>query len=398
VRLSVAATPDIRTLVEQLDVERMARRTFEMVQIPSPSGEERPMAERFAEYLREAGLGVTFDAEFPESPSVIGRIGGARMKTLQLAGHLDTVPNLQAQAPERRDDVIYGRGACDMKAGLAVIAEVAGVLNSAEVRLDGNLLVTAYGQHEASVGDRELHAPLRSLLRRGIKGDACIIPEGPHDELAISGKGAVIYTIRFTRPGSPVHEILSGDSPPPNPLMAAHRFVSLLAERAHTWPYVDDLVGPESFFVGSLHGGDLYNRIPTSAEVTGTRRYPVPRTYEEARDELHELASRAAAELGVKADVKVDKSGQPFRLRPDEPIVAALQQAYRSTTGRELTLSGMRYAGDVSQFVNTGAVPAVYHGTDQTSAHSDFESVPIAAIRRCAEVLLSACVDYLAVL
>jgi acetylornithine deacetylase/succinyl-diaminopimelate desuccinylase-like protein len=55
----------------------------------------------------------------------------------------------------------------------------------------------------------------------------------------------------------------------------------------------------------------------------------------------------------------------------------------------------MRYSGDVSQFVNVAGVPALYHGTDQTTAHSDRESVSVGALVRCASVLLGAALAYL---
>jgi hypothetical protein len=55
----------------------------------------------------------------------------------------------------------------------------------------------------------------------------------------------------------------------------------------------------------------------------------------------------------------------------------------------------MRYSGDVSQFVNVADIPALYHGTDQRTAHSDRESVAVGALVRCASVLLGAALEYL---
>lgn len=384
------------SLGAQIQPERLARRTMELVAIPSPSGHEADVATGYAAMLREAGLDVSMDREFPESPSVIARLPGSPGRVLQLDGHLDTVPNPHSP-PERRGEVLYGRGTCDMKGGLAVSAEVAQILAESRLRLGGSLLLTAHGQHEEAVPGRGLHAPLLGLLRRGIKGDACIIPEGPHLDVPIAGKGLIIFSVRFSRPGEPSHEILS-DPTPPNPILAAHRFISLMQERATAWDAIDPLVGSESFFIGSLHGGDLYNRIPTWAELSGTRRYPVGRTYAEARAELELVAARAAAETGVEVQVTPEKSGQPFRLQESDPIVVALRDSYRKVAGRDLPVSGMRYSGDVSQFCNAGGVPAVYHGTDQTSAHGDLESVGISDLVRCARVLLGASLHYLGVL
>jgi acetylornithine deacetylase/succinyl-diaminopimelate desuccinylase-like protein len=131
------------------------------------------------------------------------------------------------------------------------------------------------------------------------------------------------------------------------------------------------------------------------AEISGTRRYPVGRTFDEASLELEAVAAEAAAALGVEAAVSINKSGQPFRLAEDAPIVAAVRQSYQEVTGSPLVVSGMRYSGDVSQFANVGGIPAIYHGTDQATAHADVESVPCAALVRCARVLIGATLYYL---
>lgn len=374
--------------------ERLANRTLEMVRIPSPSGAESEMADYFASRLTDLGLRVEIDREFPESPSVIGHLGANEGRTLQLSGHLDTVPDLAAQQPERRDNSIFGRGASDMKSGLAALLEVLEAIKEGQLSVAGGLLVTAYGQHEETVPGRALHAPLRSLLRRGIKGDACIVPEGPSLEIATAGNGNARFHISFTRPGRPVHEVIGGSSRAANPLMAAYRFIAVLEERSRSWSH-DEFVGPESFFIGSIRGGDYYNRIPTVADIRGTRRYPLPRTFDEARAELTQAAESAAELSGVEVQVRVDQSGQPYRLRQDEPIVQALIAGYEYVTGQAAVLSSMRYAGDVSQFVNDGSVPAVYYGTDQSTAHSDVEVVTIDAIERCARVLLQTAINYL---
>lgn len=382
-------------LCHRVSPQRLTRRTLQLVSVPSPSGQEANAADVYAGMLRSFGLDTTLDGEFPESPSVIARWeSGAPGPTLQFDGHLDTVPTPHAE-PELRGDEICARGACDMKGGLAVIAEVVEILSQSRLPLRGSLLVTAHGQHEEAVNGRPLHAPLAGLLRRGVNGDACIIPEGPHDELPIAGRGLIIFTVRFSRPGEPVHEILGQTQPVPNPIMAATRFVHLLERQARQWSAHHALAGPESFFIGSIHGGDLYNRVPTSAEVTGTRRYPVPITYDMAREELDQIASEAAKEFGVRVEVVAEKSGQPFSVSPREPIVGALMRSHDRVVGRPLPLTGMRYSGDVSQFVNLAGIPALYHGTDQTTAHSDRESVSVGALARCASVLLGAALEYL---
>src|SRR5262245_42874356 len=129
-----------------LDERRLAELALRLVEIPSYPGEEESIAGEYAEMLREAGARVELDRSVAGSPSVVARAGRGRRR-LQLAGHLDTVPILH-DTPEIVDGILYGRGACDMKAGLAAIVETVRVLAPALDDLEAELLVTAYGLHE----------------------------------------------------------------------------------------------------------------------------------------------------------------------------------------------------------------------------------------------------------
>src|ERR1700737_871522 len=78
-------------LVARVDGDRLLRTTMSLLELSSPSGQERLVAERYAELLEENGLDVRLDREFPESPSVIGRLSHSTGRTLQFDGHTDTV-------------------------------------------------------------------------------------------------------------------------------------------------------------------------------------------------------------------------------------------------------------------------------------------------------------------
>jgi acetylornithine deacetylase/succinyl-diaminopimelate desuccinylase-like protein len=348
-----------------------------------PGGEDR-IAVAYAGMLAETGLTVELDRTFAGSPSVIARTApsaGDAGPLLQLAGHLDTVPVAQ-DPPVFRDGLVVARGACDMKGALAAFAEVAAAMAEAGGPRRGGLLVTAYGQHEGSPAGT-LHGPLRDLLRRGIHGDIALIGDGPHRFLPIAGKGSLIFEIHLHRPGEPTHELLAG-AVTPNPVMAAHRFVELLRERATHWTLADPAVGGETFFIGALRGGDLYNRIPVAARIDGTRRYPAPRTFEAAREELEAIAREVAAEQGLDVDVVAHRSGQPFRIDADDPFVATFRREAAAVSGAPLPLDGIDLASDINHVVELTGIPVVLHGVDGARAHATPEWVPVAALVRAA--------------
>ena len=120
------------TLAGQVEPERIKQLTLDMVRIPSPPGEERAVSEFYADALREAGLAVEMDDEFPDSPSVVAWLrGNGGGPTLQLDGHTDTV-DLPGPEPRFEQGYIHGRGSEDMKASLAAMAEAARVIRGRE--------------------------------------------------------------------------------------------------------------------------------------------------------------------------------------------------------------------------------------------------------------------------
>jgi acetylornithine deacetylase/succinyl-diaminopimelate desuccinylase-like protein len=372
-----------------LDEHRLTDIALSLVEIPSYPGDEERIASKYGEMLREAGARVELDRAVAGSPSVVGRAGRGRRR-LQLAGHLDTVP-IPHDAPEIVDGVLYGRGACDMKAGLAAITETARVLAPALDDLDAELLVTAYGLHEGA-GAAPMHTPLRGLLARGCHGDAAIVAEGPRASVPVAGKGSLIFRFEIVRSeAGPDHELRAEATA--NPIMAAHRLITLLDRRVAASPLEHAALGRETFFVGSIHGGDLYNRVPVRVGLEGTRRYPPPRRWNDVVAELDELCGAVEDEFGVRVERSYERSGQPFELPPDTPIVRAVREAHREVVGTPLLAGHQLFASDLNHFVDAG-VPAAAYGVDPDRGHSTPEYVSLSELFLTARVFLRAAVRF----
>ena len=341
------------------------------------------VAEHYADFLASLGLEVQVLRDFPRTPQVVARLRGTGGgPTLELNGHLDTVPVEHAE-PRIAEGRVWWRGAADMKGGVA--AEAVRAIQDAGLRLKGDVLLTAHGLHEAPTGHGE---DLTARMRSGPKGDAALIAEGASDALLIAGLGMGIFEIEVSRDGESIHEN-SAPRGTPNPLLAAARLVGLFeardAERAR-----DDLpwTGPESYFVGVLQGGDFYNRVPTSCRIVGTRRYAAERSFEEVSAEIDTLARKVEADTGARVDVRFTKTRDGFRLREDEPLVKALGRAYADATGQQLPVVGWRSVADAPVFNKEGRIPATYHSPGGEGAHADVESVPIDGLVRAARVYL----------
>ena len=377
-----------------LDVGRLCAWALDLLRIPSPTGDSRRAAEFYAERLHEIGLPVSFDEEFPDSPSVVAFVDGEHPgPTLELAGHLDVIP-VPDGPPAIREGSLYGRGACDMKGSMAAVLEVARVLMEARANLHGRLMLCTYGLHEAPLGRGQ---SLLRLIERGILGDAVICVEGPADEVAIIGKGMATFEIAIERAGQPLHE-LHATSDVPHPLLVgldvaqALRLWNEELQRGAPQPYV----GRESVFIGQFESGDFYNRVPTRCHLVGTRRYAPGRRFPEIAAEFEERLAPLRSQTAASVRLALTKTRDGFSTPADDPLVRALQAAYREVTGRALPVAGMTGVGDASLFANEGGVPAVYYGCGLERAHATPEYVPLERLERLARVLLAAAARFLA--
>ena len=378
-------------LLERVDAERLQQATLDLVRIRSYTGDTREVAAAYARHLEQIGLEVEVLRDFPNDPCVVARLRGAGGgPTLEFNGHLDTVP-VEHPAPYVKDGRVYGRGSADMKGGLAAMAEAARVIVESGMPLKGGLLLVAHGLHEAPDGHGE---DLLDLVRRGIKGDAVIITELASDTLPVVGLGQVAFDFAITRPGESSHELLT---PPgtPHPILAAVRLVNLMQARHNELAQVKiPYVGPESFFIGILQGGDFYNRWTNACKVMGTRRYGPENSYANVLAELQTMAAQVERETGAQVALNLIPVRDGFQVVAEEPLVIALRRAYLQVTGRELPLVGSRMVGDAAIFIKEGKVPALYHGPGGTGAHADLESVAVADLVRAAKVYILTALDY----
>ena len=375
--------------------ERAAALTLELVRIPSPTGDTVDVSRRLAEELEAAGAEVSIFDQFPRTPVVIGRFRGAVAgKTLILNGHLDTVPIPHAPA-ERRDGRIYGRGSADMKGAVVAALEAARALREAEVPLAGDIVVAAHGLHEAPGGRGE---DLAAALTEGaLTGDAAIVCEAGAKALPLFQLGMGIFTATFRREGEVIHEQRAAPGTP-HPLVAvgeAAVAVSELNARLAKNPL--EYCGPETCFVGQIHGGDFYNRFATEGMIEGTRRWSPQKSCPEVAEELEEIFRGVAKRRGVSVEFELSVVRDSYEIPQEHPLVECLQQAHEAVTGARLPLTGNRLVADASIFARDGGIPCLYHGLAGEGAHADVESLPESELERAAQVYALTAASYLGV-
>ncbi len=383
-------------LCREVSEERLRDLTLELVEIPSPTGDSVAVTECYADHVRSLGVPLEVVRDYPSSPSTIARYSGrSARRTLTLDGHLDTI-HAEHAGPHVAQGRIYGRGAGDMKSGIAAMLEALRLIVKSGTKLDGNLILATHSLHEAPVGNME---GLRALIARGdVFLDAALVAEGGFDGLFIRGKGQALYEISITREGEIMHENAASPLHKSNPLHHAARICgNILCRHSELAQAGDTLLGPETYFIGQIHGGDFYNRVPTRAFVNGTYRYWPDKTWDDVEHELKALLDRSAKPKDLDVEMHLQSNGLGYEVDEQAEIVRALQSGYQRVTGKKLALQGAQSVCDVNVIVREAGIPAVSHGTGSTTAHADVEWVAVDDIVRTTRVFIATILGYLGV-
>ena len=156
-----------------------------------------------------------------------------------------------------------------------------------------------------------------------------------------------------------------------------------LAADEHEW------VGPETYFLGEVHGGDFYNRYPVECRLVGTRRWAPGNTLASRwRRSSGRCSSRSRRSPAARSTSTCGSCAGAYEIDPEHRLAVALREAYRDVTGQELPLTGVKLVADGAMF-NAAGIPTVYHGPMGTGAHGDVESIEVAELVRATQVYLA---------
>jgi acetylornithine deacetylase len=398
-----------------IDSARLLEDLQTMIRIPSVTGSEEAVAAWAAGALRELSLDVETIApalaeiradpawpgeEMPRAtlPVVIGRVGRVGGRQIVLSGHLDVVPpgdratwTDDPWSAVLRDGNVFGRGACDMKGGVAAILAAIRALGAAGdlARLEGELIVALVPSEEDG-GQGTLAA-----IRAGVTGDAAIITEPSDLDIVVAHAGAI--TFRLGVPGRAAHASRrrEGVSALDKLWVLARALEADEARRnaAETDPLMTALGLPYPTMIGIVSGGEWASTVLDRVTADGRYGVRLGQSEAEAAAEL-----RACVEAACDADdflrdhrATVEITGGRFgstRIPSDHPLPVGLADTVEAVTGRRPRLLGEPYGADMRLFVNVGNTPCVIFGPGNVNvAHSANEHVPLAQVEDCARVL-----------
>ena len=355
--------------------------------VPGAPGEGE-VARALAAVLEAWGFRVTLQDVVDGRPNVVARIGTPHGRSLMYNGHLDVVGvdgmTHSPFAGETVDGRLFGRGATDMKGGVAAMCAAA--WRAAAAGAGGEIVVTAV------VDEEWQSAGTRGLIDRGVRADACIVTEPTRMAIAPSHKGFTWTEVTFT--GRAAHGSRYDVG------VDAIRHAGLLlaeldrVEREELVRHTHPLLGHASLHASDIAGGSGWSTYPDRCALTVERRTVPGESPDDAVREMERALERVSAtDTAVRGTVRHVFSQWPSDVAVDSPIVTALSTAMRAA-GESVVIEGLSAWTDAA-LLNAAGIPAICYGPGDISlAHSATEWVAEDEIRRAATVLERLALDW----
>jgi acetylornithine deacetylase len=397
-------SPAERSVLDHLDEHALTESLMELVRIPSMGGTdaEVEVQEVAAGMLRDLDMDVdrwdidldelTEDPWFPgvevprsQAVGVVGTLGdaGEQMPGLVLQGHLDVVPpgdpdswlGANPFSAEIREGSLYGRGACDMKAGVAANLAVVRTLRAAGIRLERPLAVhCVMGEEDGGLG-------AFATLRRGHIGEAAVISEPTSAKIITATAGALTFRIEVA--GRSAHGSMRNEG-----VSAFEAFLPLHAalldfegERNRDPDPRFVTSTPYALSFGLVRSGEWSSNVPDRLVAEGRFGVQIDEDPRLARARFEDVITEVSVKdpwLRENRPVVTWPGGQfaSGRTDVDHPLIAEMATAVAATGGGHPPLASGVYGSDLRLYTGIGGIPTLHYGPgDMQDAHSPLEKV-----------------------
>lgn len=351
---------------------------------PSITPTDAGCQQLFAQHLKAAGFHCE-SLRFGEVDN-LWAVHGAGGPLLVFAGHTDVVPPGPAEqwsndpfVPMVKDGLLYGRGAADMKGGLAAMLIAARHFTATDANHAGRIGFLITSDEEGAAVDGTARV-IQELKRHGEKIDWCLV--GEPSSLEKFGD-----TIRHGRRGSlngrlTVHGIQGHVAYPERAENPIHRTLpALQALCATRWDTGNEHFPPTSFQISNFNSGTgAGNVIPGHATLDFNFRYSTAVTEEDLQQRVHALLDQHK----LLYDLAWHGSGKPF-LTPAGKFSTAVQDVVEKTTGIRPRMDTGGGTSDGRFIAPTGA-EVIEFGPLNASIHKINECVSVAELDKLAEI------------
>jgi acetylornithine deacetylase len=348
---------------------------------------EAAIAAYIARWMAAAGLEVVVEEVLPGRPNVIGIArGSGGGRTLLLNGHVDTVGVTGMDTPFQprfEGGRLYGRGAYDMKSGLAACMVAAA--RARQHRLRGDVIVTA-------VIDEEYAGLGTIAIAERYGADGAIVAEPTELELVVAHKGFIwfdVETIGVAAHGSRPHLGVDAIAKMGPFLVELERLAEKLGARA---PH--PLLGSASIHASIIQGGQEMSSYPDRCLLSVERRTLPGETIEQVEAEIQSIIDDLrAADPAFVATVRFDLERLPLETPAGAAILGATRAAIERVTDNPCVPGGVSFWTDAASLWQAG-IPTVLYGPLGAGAHAAEEWVDLSSVNQCAEVFLATALDF----
>ncbi len=386
----------------------------ELVRTESHTGNEGAAQNIVQRLMREQGMSVdvwepseaalapyaehvTLEGGFSGRPNVAGTldgVGGGR--SLILNGHIDTVDAADVTAWDAdphsgdiRDGILFGRGSCDMKAGVVTNLFALRALQTAGLTPNGKVII------ESTIAEEDGGAGALAAILRGYVADACIITEPTNLEIVVAHGGSLMF--RLIVPGLAAHAATRNEG-----VSAIEKFsyvhAGLLAfearrNAANCHPLYAHLENKIPLSIGTLRAGDWASTVPDLLIADGRAGLAPGEDLETFKGEFAaEVQAIAAGDPWLREHPPrvewLEGQFAPSEVARDHALVTVFAEAARTVLPAAPAVSGVTYGADMRHFVNTAGMPCLMFGAgDVRQAHAPNESIVIDDILKATTIL-----------
>jgi len=373
--------------IYQVDREVLVELARGLIQFENvnPPGDDRGIADFLARYLERMGVEVRVDVVGDNRRNVVGVWKGeADHPTLLLNGHLDVVAPGQGWTVEPfagmvKDGQLYGRGAVDMKAGIAAMVSAIQMAQRKGFRPRGTVILAAVADEEVD------QTGSRYLGEIGLKADYALVAEPTSLEVMIVHKGRMILEVstlgKTAHAAMPEHGVNAIEKMG-RVLEAAQLEGEALRQRVHP------MLGNPTLTITMIQGGSAINSVPDRCQVTLDRRYLPEEKPEAILEGLRKrLAALSEQDEALQWELELLRHSPPLEGATDMPLVSSLRRAIAEVRGEDPGVHGLLATTDAGVLWAELGIPTVVCGPgDLTQAHKPDEHVAIDELVEAAQV------------
>ncbi|HEY6388354.1 MAG TPA: M20/M25/M40 family metallo-hydrolase [Candidatus Acidoferrum sp.] len=393
-------------ILSQIREDEIVSMACDVVNIPSPTGEELEMGRYMCGALEEAGLNVTWQEVEDGRANVVGLWeGAANGKSLMFNGHMDTSNSGRetfltglGYKPKAviRQGMIYGLGIYNMKGALVCYTQAVKALMRAGIKLEGDVTIAAVaGEIEKTqwsdefVGKeyRGYGVGSHHLVTRGVLPDMCILGEPTDMQLVLGHYGTV--WVRISTHGHYVHTAFTRGKQDRSSIFRLKEILPPIYEWIAAWEKRAAYDGqPGVVNVGCIRGGHPWrvSRTPDRADVFLDVRVPPTMPLKEVRVAIKQLVLDLRLkhpDYGVEYETFVSVPGA--EISKDHPLVKTIEACHKRVLGTAPKHATVLWDSDASVMTRYG-IETLNYGPSSGPRDTEGEKVAIETLVNTAKV------------